>query len=706
MSAERAKSAPDGHADLLGLATGLLVFAPVALVSNEVDALLRYPEIGAAVLFTPYAALTTALVFAPRRQWGWYILVGALAHFVAHWPHWPFSWVLLADVSNVTRALVATALLRLAFKGPPRLDSVAALARFVLSAVLVAPAVGATIGAENVMLHHASPTYWSAWSVWFMSSALTGLTILPCFILGVAAALKWRPHAVDARRVAEGAALLVAFLITSAIAFRVHSDNRWQLALLFYAPLPVLIWTALRFGTATACAALSGLTIAAVWSADRGAGAFRAFARDEDILILQVFVVLTALPVLCIGAVSGARHAVVQLHRALLASLHDAIAILDSRGVVVEVNESWRRFAEASHGPPFHRARVGDSYALLCEKSAEGGDTTGVRARSGVTSVLNRDVGRFEMEYDDHSGTRSSRYALSVEPLERPDGGAVVVRADVTARRFAQVEIEEQRRELSHLARVASLGQLSGAFAHELNQPLASISNNAEAARYLLKRRPVDLVELDAILKDIVGADQRAALVIRRLRAMLKRGETRIQAVDAAELVDEVLELAHAELITRRIAVAALVAPDLPSVLADRIQLQQVLLNLILNAAEAMRSTPEADRRVSLIVRSDDGSNLHFSVRDHGPGISPSLIDHLFEPFVTTKPEGLGLGLSISRAIIAAHGGRLWAENNADQGATVHCLVPSNVTNVTPAERARPVRAGALPAVGGATVRV
>jgi two-component system sensor kinase FixL len=245
----------------------------------------------------------------------------------------------------------------------------------------------------------------------------------------------------------------------------------------------------------------------------------------------------------------------------------------------------------------------------------------------------------------------------------------------VTARHMARVEIEEQRRQLSHLARVSMLGQLSGALAHELNQPLAAIASNADAARRLLARAPVDVAELDAIVTDIVAANQRAAQVIRRLRALLNRGETRLQPLDTAELVEEVLDLAHAELITRRVTATGVVAPNLPPVLGDRVQLQQVLLNLVLNACEAMSSCIPPDRRLSLTVAPDAGGNIRFSVRDCGSGIPSHLIDRLFEPFVTTKPEGLGLGLSISRTIVAAHGGRLWAQNNTDRGATVHCLL-------------------------------
>ena len=218
------------------------------------------------------------------------------------------------------------------------------------------------------------------------------------------------------------------------------------------------------------------------------------------------------------------------------------------------------------------------------------------------------------------------------------------------------------------------LGQL-GALAHELNQPLAAILSNADAARYLLERDPLDVAELREIIRDIAGEDRRAGEIIKRLRAFYQRGEIRLQTVHAKDLVHEVLELAHTELITRRVVPTASLEPDLPPVRGDRVQLQQVLLNLILNGCEAMSANADTDRPLSLSVRSDVGS-VHFAVRDRGTGIPPALLEHLFEPFVTTKAEGLGLGLSISRTIITAHGGRIWAENNADRGATMHCLLP------------------------------
>jgi two-component system, LuxR family, sensor kinase FixL len=676
MSQERTSAVLEAEPRAFPLAQALSLFAPISLLCNAAGSLLRYPEIGSAVLFPPYAALTTALLVSAPRNWTWFILVDAVAHLVTHWPRWDLSWVLLAEVANAARALTAAVLLRWLLKGPPRLDSVRALVLFVISAVLIAPAVGATLGAANVVLHGASTKYWHPWSAWFMSNALTGLTILPAFILA-AGSPRWRRRRISRRRAVEMLLLAGAVGVTSAVAFLVSSVDRWHPALFLYAPLPALIWAALRFGLGGASLSLTAVTFAAIWAADRGAGPFLAASPDENVLVLQLFVLLTTFPVLCIAAVSNASRGVVHLHHALLASLQDHVAILDGRGIVLGVNASWRRCADTSQVALFHRTRVGDDYVGACRTGAEQGDTTAARVLAGITSVLGRDHRRFEVEYEDSRDGRREWYALGIDALERSAGGAIVTLANVTARRQASIEIEEQRYQLSHLARVAALGQLSGALAHELNQPLASICSNAEAARHLLKRQPADLGEVDAILRDIVSQDQRAAQVIRRLRALLKRGETRLQTVDMTELVNEALELAHGELVARAITATAVVPPDVPPVSGDRVQLQQVLLNLILNSCEAMDSTAPPDRRLFLIVGSDTRNNVQLSIRDCGPGIPPALIDRLFEPFVTSKPEGLGLGLSISRTIVAAHGGRMWAENNAGGGATVHCLLAS-----------------------------
>src|SRR5262245_28509262 len=282
----------------------------------------------------------------------------------------------------------------------------------------------------------------------------------------------------------------------------------------------------------------------------------------------------------------------------------------------------------------------------------------------------------FELEVRDRAG-QVHQAVIDAETVEV--GGVLcfigTIR-DISAQRRAERESLEQRQQLTHLTRVALLGQLSGALAHELNQPLTAILSNAQAALHFLAADRIDPAELREILGDIVAEDQRAGEVIRRLRALFKRGETQLQLLDANELVHEALDLAHGDLVTRNIEVSVDLAPRLPPVRADRVQLEQVLLNLLVNACEAMGQNEPHDRRVSIGTRALSDGGVQVSVGDRGPGIAADRQARLFEPFFTTKPQGLGLGLSISRSIVTAHGGRLWAETDAARGATFHVALP------------------------------
>ena len=653
----------------------LIVFLVLIVLGNEVGRALQYPQVGTAVVFLPYAILTAALVVSPRDHWPWYVLTAAVAHFT-NWPQWPLTWVALTDVANIVRALTAACLLRWLFRDRPRIDSVRTLALFVAIAVVLAPAIGAVIGAANVVLHGESENFSRPWRAWFVSNALTGLTMLPPLIAAFAYAVgiyRWR---MVPARVVEGAMLTIVLSTTAGLVF-MTGVGRHHLALL-YAPLPALIWAALRFGVGGAGAALMAVTATAIWSADRGLGPFPSISPDDNVLTLQLFVLLTTVPVLCLAAIATARQTVVALHNALLSSVQHHMAILDANGVVLEVNESWRRLAETVDDKGIDAARVGEPY--LPDVSSDVSSSGMMAAvRAGLKSVLSGERRRFEIELDDDHVGRDASYAMAIEALERSEGGAVVTRTDITARRQAEREVEEQRRTLSHLTRVGMLGQLSGAFAHELNQPLTAIRSNAETALHLLRRQASNNEDLTEILQDIVADDERAAEVIRRLRSLLKRGDRQLQAVRATDLIADVRALARAELISRQIELRATVDPGVPLLWGDKVQLQQVLLNLILNGCEAMAGTRGASRQL-LVTASSEAKLVHLSIRDFGTGIAPELMGRLFEPFVTTKSDGLGLGLSISRTIVTAHGGRLWAENNADGGATVHFVVPSTVS--------------------------
>jgi len=668
------------EAGTLPLRRGLLLYLPLIFAGSLVGVFLRYPEHGAAILFPPYAALTAVLIASHRRHWLAYIGLAWLALFVTSIGRWPLSWVMLASVANIVRALVA-ALLILHFLGPrPRLDSVSSLTRFVIAGAIVAPAIGATIGASNALVHDVSETYAELWTAWFVSNALTALTMLPLLLDVLGSPATWRISRLGKRRLIETVSFGVALAVTCVMVLVSLSDARYDLASALYAPIPVLLWAGLRFGPAGTGLALSVLTGAAIVGLGHRA---ETLPRDGSVLRLQVFVFLLTLPTLCVAVVANALQDAVQLYRSLLASLQDQVAILDAKGLVIQVNDSWRRHAETPGPCPFERAHVGDNFLIACGRAAEmlavlhpeDRDPAPARLFDGATAVLSGVVQRFEADYELARDGRREWYIMRVEALERADGGAVVTRTNVSIRRQAQAQIEEQRRQISHLGRVAALGQLSGALAHELRQPLAAILANAEAARHFIDRDTFDVDDLRAILTDIVAEDRRAADVIEGLRRMHKRRDIHLQPITPAELVYEALGLTHTEIITRGVTATGIIEPDLPAVLADRVQIQHVLLNLVLNACESMSEKGTSERSLS-INASAAGPHVLFSVRDSGAGIRANLIEHLFDPFVTTKVEGLGLGLSIARTVIETHGGKIWAENGRECGAIVSFLLP------------------------------
>jgi two-component system sensor kinase FixL len=251
------------------------------------------------------------------------------------------------------------------------------------------------------------------------------------------------------------------------------------------------------------------------------------------------------------------------------------------------------------------------------------------------------------------------------------------VSMDVTARKQADLEAARQRHDLAHLARVNALGELSSSLAHELTHPITAILSNAQAAQRFLDADEVDLSEVREILNDIVTEDQRAGEVIHRLRRLLKKGEPpkHCDDVDLNEVIGDVLKLMRSDLINQNVTVDTNLAQNLPTVSGDRVQLQQVVLNLMLNACEAMTNHNSSECQLLIASKSENG-RVRVSVTDRGGGIPEGKREQVFERFFTTKQEGMGLGLSICRTIINAHKGEIWATNNPDRGATFHFSLP------------------------------
>ncbi len=247
---------------------------------------------------------------------------------------------------------------------------------------------------------------------------------------------------------------------------------------------------------------------------------------------------------------------------------------------------------------------------------------------------------------------------------------------DITERKRAEHEAHNLREELAHVGRVTTLGALTGSLAHEIYQPLTASMTNAAAALRLLAARPPDLVELRATLKDIIAENRRAADVLERLRTLLKKEPREYAPLDINATVDDVVKLVHSDLMAKRISLTVDLAPNLPKVLGDRIQIGQVTLNLLMNAFEAVRAKQLGARQVVLRTCAVD-SQVSVSVADDGVGLTEEQLSRIFEPFYSTRDDGMGLGLAICQTIVGAHGGEISAERNTDGGMRFLFTLPA-----------------------------
>ena len=302
-----------------------------------------------------------------------------------------------------------------------------------------------------------------------------------------------------------------------------------------------------------------------------------------------------------------------------------------------------------------------DAFRLVLEKAAEGNGSYEAEYRVVLPSGEMRWIG--------------SRGRVEFNGAKKP----ILVRGvsnDITGRKEAEKETQTLRREIAHIDRVSMMGQLASSLAHEINQPLGAILRNAEAAELFMQDKSPDLDEIRAILADIRKDDQRAGGVIDRMRGLLKRQDLDGRPVDVEELVGGVAVLVHSDAVVRHIKLELSLADHLPPVLGDVVHLQQVLLNLIVNGMDALDAWNGDVRRVRVTAALEGPKTVEMAVSDSGPGIPAAQLKHIFDPFFTTKANGMGMGLAISRTIIEAHNGRLWAENLNDGGASFRFTLP------------------------------
>jgi len=650
----------------------MLIVAAAYYIGVRIGLALTMRPHPVSTLWPPNAILLAALLLSPVRTW-WTLLLAALpAHLAGELAEGiPLTMVLCWFISNASEALIGAGAIRV-LERSPRVDSFRRVAVFLGAGVFLAPFLSSFLDAAFVTWNgFGAAGYWAVWGTRFVSNALATLALVPVIIQSSTVHLAGL-RAIPWRRYLEAGVLTVSLLATCIAVFIGTSGVGMGTALL-YVPFPFLVWAAVRFGPGGSSASVLVMALFAIWAAIHGHRPFDAASPTVNALSVQQFLFVISIPLLTLSAVMAERLRGEQALRGSEArfavafrSGPDAFAITRrTDGHIVDVNERW----EAMFGQPRAEA-IGRSPAEL-NLFLDASDADRFKAHLSSQDHVHE----IELPLRSRYGAvlRGVIAAQSVAMADEPC--FLITIRDVTDRRRAEMELLEQRAELAHLSRVALVGELSAALAHELNQPLAAIMANARAGQRLMARRPPDAREVESILEDIVGDDRRAGEVIRRLHALLERGELQLQPLDVNEIVKEVVQLVHSELIRREVIVHTVLAPDAPRVAADRVQVQQVLMNLILNACDAMSEQPREERRATIVTGWSPDGGVRISVADQGTGIPPGRLEQVFEPFFTSKRHGLGLGLAICRTIVTAHGGRLWAVNNPDRGATFHLIL-------------------------------
>jgi PAS domain S-box-containing protein len=268
-------------------------------------------------------------------------------------------------------------------------------------------------------------------------------------------------------------------------------------------------------------------------------------------------------------------------------------------------------------------------------------------------------------------------FAITFPPQPAKLDSVLVSIMDITERKRAEEALQKAQAELAHVTRVTAMGELTSSIAHEVNQPLAAVVTNANASLRWLAGEPPNLDEARECLRRIIRDGNRASEVIARIRALVKKSAPAKARLDLSEMIQEVLAMTNTEARRHRVAVRTELAAGLPPARGDRVQLQQVILNLVMNGIEAMKAVTDRPRELLIKSRLHESGKVLVTVQDSGIGLDPQSIGRLFDPFFTTKPDGMGMGLSISRSIIEAHGGRLWATPNAGEGATFQFSLPT-----------------------------
>ena len=550
-STEKKKAESSGRIALQVFLTGVAYY-----VATEIAWALCFPDSKVSLLFPPHAVLIVILLLVPVRQWWAYTLATVIAHFIAtQQAHWPVLYALHCEAFDAVQNVLAAAGIRLFIKSPLNRITLRDALVFVLITVIIVPFGTAFWGAAFTISNGFGTRYWIEWRNLGISNGVTAVVLVPALLLAVNR-LSGRGSRVTPRRWIEGSLLALGIVVVGTYVFANLPSGPETSPALLYAPIPLLIWAALRFGLSGISAAMLVVTFEAIWGAMHGHGPFLQQSPAENALALQMFLIVTGTPLMFLS-----------------------VLLEDDR--------------------------------------------------------------------------RSQQALLEVEDDAR-----------------------RHREQINLLSRVSLLGEMTASLAHELNQPLSAIISNANAGMRYVERGKDDPETLRDILGDVESDAHRAYDIIRNVRNTIKKGDPARRQIDLNELVTNVAHVVRPDAVGYSCEVETSLAKDLPPIEGDPVQIQQVLVNLVSNALDAMRQTPMGRRKVEISTAGKGESEVRLSVRDHGSGIRTEVHDRLFDQFFTTKEHGLGMGLAIVRSIVEAHGGKIHAENVADGGACFYFTLP------------------------------
>ena len=647
---------------------------------------LCFPDSKVSLFFPPHAVLVSILLMVPTRQWWAYTLAAASTHFLAtQLEHWPTLYALHCEAFDAVKCVAAAAGIRILIKSPIKALTLRDATIFILIAVVLVPFGTALWGAAFTVSNGFGTRYWIEWRNLGISNAVTAVVLVPAFLLGAYHLFVRRPWAAS-----RGRALEAVFVgaCTVAVGFFVFDTTAAGLdtsPALLYVPIPLLIWAALRFGLGGISVCMLIITFQAISGTMHGHGPFLAQTPAENALALQLFLLVTATPLMLLAVV-------IEEERRSKESLRES---KDQMGLAAEAANAaiWAWDVSGTDGWMTERGRSLFGFKQDARLDFGAIDRVHPDDRAAREHAIKRALetrGEYEMEYRVLQPDGVVRWINArgrcVESADGTGPKLFGVSMDITARKQAEAsaaqereELQKKRVELEHVARVATLGELTTTLTHELKQPLHTIRISSALGAQMLATLQPKLQDVRGTFAHIDEITRRAGDMIDRMRDMLKRDTPGFTSLDLNQLIRDVERIVHGDAVGHNVRVDLDLSPGVLPVNADSVQIQQVMMNLMLNAFGAMKE-PGRDGGGRLIVRtkSIDALNVLLEVQDSGTGIAPERLKSIFDPFITSKPDGLGLGLSICRSIIDRHGGKIWAANNADRGATFSITLPVN----------------------------